>query len=96
MNFNINFNSSTGGVVVITIPNPAADITHTSSQSCRSCVVQQYSGTQVYMNINTAATASSASWKLSTTSPIAVSIDDVQKLHFIGTAGDVIQIMWRN
>jgi hypothetical protein len=94
-NFETNRNSSTGGVIIITIADPAADITHTESQPCRSCLVQQQSGTGVYMNIETAAAAATG-WKLSSTVPIAVPIDDVQKLHFFGTAADVVQIIWRN
>ena len=88
-------NSITGGVVIITIPNPAADITHTVSLPCRSCLVQQQSGTQVYLDIETAAAAATG-WKLSATSALPIPIDDVQKLHFFGTAGDVIQILWRD
>ncbi len=87
-------NSTIGGVVLVTIADPAADITHTASIPCRSCLVQQRSGTQVYMNIGTAAAAATG-WKLSSTTPIAVPVDDVQKLHFFGTASDVVQILWR-
>jgi len=94
-NFDTGLNSSTGGVIIITIPTPAADITHTTAQPCRSCLVQQQSGTQVYMNINTAAAAATG-WKLSATSALPTPVDDVQKLHFFGTAGDIIQIFWRN
>jgi hypothetical protein len=94
-NYGTEKNSSTGGVIIITIPNPAADITHTATQPCRSCLVQQQSGTQVYLNINTAAAAATG-WKLSATSALPIPIDDVQKLHFFGTAGDIIQILWRN
>jgi hypothetical protein len=92
-NLETNRNSYTGGFVAVTIANPAADISP-SSQPCRSCLVQQFSGTQAFMNIDAAATTST--WKLSSTSAIPVPIDDLSKLHFIGTAGDVIQILWRN
>ncbi len=88
-------NSRIGGVVLVTIATPTpADITHTASIPCRSCLVQQRSGTQIYMNIGTAAEAATG-WKLSSTTPIAVPVDDVQKLHFFGTASDVVQILWR-
>ncbi len=87
-------NSTIGGVVLVTIAATPADITHTASVPCRSCLVQQQSGTQVYMNIGTAAAAATG-WKLSSTTPIAVPVDDVQKLHFFGTASDVVQILWR-
>lgn len=89
----IDVNSITGGVVLVTIPDPAADTTYGTATPCRSCLVQQKSGTQVYMNID--ATATSSHWKLSSTTPIPVPIDDVNKLHFIGTAADVVQIMYR-
>lgn len=91
-----NVNSLTGGVVIITIPNPAADTTYGSSLPCRTCLVMQQSGTQTYMNIDEAA-ASGTGWKLSgsLTYPIEVAVDDVNKLHFIGTAADKVQILYR-
>jgi hypothetical protein len=88
-------NSITGGVIIITIPNPAEDIQHDESQPCRSCLVQQQSGTQVYLDIETEAAAATG-WKLSATSALPIPIDDVQKLHFFGTAGDIVQILWRD
>jgi hypothetical protein len=87
-------NSATGGVVIITIPDPAADTVHSSSVPCVSCLVQQISGTQAYMNIGTAAAAATG-WKLSSTTPIPMPIEDVQSLHFFGTAGDIVQILYR-
>lgn len=99
-NFPLDVNSYSGGVVIITIPNPAADTTYGSSLACRSCLVMQKSGTQAYMNIGTAVTtgtmATTTDWKLSSTTPIPVPINDVNTLHFCGTAGDRIQIVWRN
>jgi hypothetical protein len=93
-NLETNRNSSTGGVIMITIANPAVDKQYGTSTPCRSCLVQQFSGTQAYMNIDAAATTST--WKLSSTSAIPVPVDDINKLHFIGTAGDIIQILYRN
>jgi hypothetical protein len=85
-------NSETGGVQIVTIPNPAAD-TSPTAQTCVSCMVAQKSGTQAYMNIGAACTTSH--WKLSTT-PIEVPVTNLENLHFIGTAADLIQILWRS
>jgi hypothetical protein len=101
-------NSPNMRVLSVTIPDPAASVQAGadsatadsdgaktfSKMPCRSCLVQQFSGTQTYMAIGRAATAAATSFKLSTT-PIAVPIDDVAKLNFIGTAGDVVQILVR-
>lgn len=89
---NLTVNSNDGGVALVTIAGSPADISP-SAQPCASCLVQQKSGTQAYMNINAAATTSS--WKLSATAPIPVPVTDLSMLHFIGTAADVIQILWR-
>jgi hypothetical protein len=89
---NLMVNSRDGGVVLVTIAGSPADISP-SAQPCQSCLVQQKSGTQAYMDINVAATTSS--WKLSSTSPIPVPITDLSMLHFIGTAADVVQILYR-
>jgi hypothetical protein len=85
-------NSPLGGCVIVTIAGTPADISP-SSQACQSCLVQQLSGTQAYMNVNAAATTST--WKLSSTSPISVPVENLAQLHFIGTAADKIQILWR-
>ena len=96
-NLDTSINSITGGVVAVTIGNPAADI-QPDSQLCRTCIIQHYSGTQAYMNVDTAATAAATSWKISKTSGAVLEyeIDNLDKLHFIGTAGDIIQIIWRS
>lgn len=86
-------NSNTGGVAIVTIADPAADISP-DAQPCLSCLVLQQSGTQAYMNIGTPATAETG-WKLSSTMTIPVPITNLDKLHFFGTAGDVVQIVWR-
>ena len=91
-------NGGEGGVVCVTIGNPAADISP-SSQECISCLVAQKAGTQVYMQLNAAVTsatmATSTDWKLSTT-PIPVPVTNLNQLHFLGTAADNVQIAWRN
>ena len=97
-NYEVTRNSLTGSVIIITIPNPAADKVYGTSTPCRTCYVSYLSGTQPYMNIDTAAAAATG-WKLDKTAgtpPFEVPIDDVNKLHFFGTAGDKIQILWRN
>lgn len=92
-NVDLTKNSDTGGFVSVTIAATPADITP-DSQPCLSCLVQQKSGTQAYMNIR--AEASADTWKLSSTSPIPVPVRNLNQLHFFGTAADVIQILWRN
>jgi hypothetical protein len=104
-----NKNSSLGGVIAVTIAGGGANIqcgvsgttdsTGTitfSTFPVRSCLVQQYSGTQVYMNINVVATAAATAWKISSITPHPIPVDDLSKLNFIGTAGDIVQILWRN
>jgi hypothetical protein len=86
-------NSSGGGVVIVTIAETPASISP-SAQPCRSCLVQQKAGTQCYMNID--ATCTTSHWKLSSTSPIPVPVQNLSQLYFIGTAADTIQILWRN
>jgi hypothetical protein len=61
---------------------------------CKSCLIQQYSGTQAFLAIGRDATAAATSWKLSTT-PISLPIDDLAKINIIGTANDVVQIIAR-
>jgi hypothetical protein len=85
-------NSNNGGVVIVTIAGSPVDVSP-SAQPVVSCLVQQKSGTQVYMNIGAAATTSS--WKLSSTSPIPVPVTNLNLLHFIGTAADTVQILYR-
>ena len=95
-NLDTGLNSISGGVVAVTIANPAVDI-QPSSQPCRSCIIQYYSGTQLYMNVDAAATAAATSWKISKTdgAHLEYEIDNLNKLHFIGTAGDIVQIIYR-
>lgn len=85
-------NSKVGAVVLVTIGDPAADISP-DSRPCVSCLIQQKSGTQIYATQNE--TASASSWKLSSTTPIPVPVANLNQLHFYGTAGDIAQIWWR-
>jgi hypothetical protein len=91
-------NSNAGGVVCVVMPAASA-ATEASSQPCRSCLVSQKTGTQVYMQLyadpTSATMATSTDWKLSTI-PIPVPVTDIADMHFIGTENDVVQIMWRN
>ena len=88
-----NLNSGSGGLVTVTIANPAVDVSP-DAQPVKTCRVRHFSGTATFMNIDAAAVAAS-SWPLSTTIH-EVAIDDLSTLHFIGTAGDIVQIMWFN
>jgi hypothetical protein len=99
-------NSSLGGVIAVTLgsANIQCGVSGTTDSTgtitfttfpVRSCLVQQYSGIQVYMNIGVVATAAPTAWKIST-SPTPIPIDDLAKLNFIGTSGDIVQIIWRN
>jgi hypothetical protein len=85
-------NSGMGGYVTVTVAETPVDVSP-SNRPCRSCLVQQRAGTQVYMNINAAATTST--WILSKTAPISVPVKNLNQLHFIGTAADTVQILWR-
>ena len=89
-------NSETAGVVLVTIAGSPVDISP-SAQVCVSCLVQLKSGTGCYMNIGAAATTSHFLIpKAGTTPPIEVPVTDLSLLHFIGTAADVVQILWRS
>lgn len=89
-------NSEVGGVVLVTIAGTPADISP-SAQVCLNCLVQLKSGTGCFMNIGAAATTSSfAIPKFATSPPIEVPVTDLSQLHFIGTAADIVQILWRN
>ncbi len=108
-NFPLDVNSSKMGVISVTIPNPAASVTCGVSGTAdttgtitfttfpvRSCIIQQYSGTQICMNSEVTASVAATSWKLSATIPLPVPVDDLAKLSFCGTAGDIVQILWRS
>ena len=87
-------NSDMGGMVLVTIANPAVDV-QPDSQPCRYAVVTHRSGTQTYLNLNGAATTSS--WKLSTLMlPFTINVRNLNQLHFIGTPGDTVQVLWFN
>lgn len=90
-------NGGEGGVVIVTVPDPAADVSP-DSQEVTSCLVAQKAGTQAYMNFDEAVVpatmATSTDWKLSTT-PIPVPVHNLDQLHFSGTAGDLIMVLWR-
>lgn len=85
-------NSRSGGVQIVTI---AAGPTATSptSQKCRSCLVQHKSGTATFMNVGAAATTDHFALG---TNLVPVPIDNLNKLSFIGTVGDKVQILWRD
>jgi hypothetical protein len=90
---NLTVNSLDGGAALVTIGSPAVDISP-SAQPCQSCIVAQHSGSHaMYMNINTAATTSG--WLLSSTIPTTIAIADLSMLHFLGTAGETVQILYR-
>lgn len=84
-------NSDSGGLVMITIPTPAADILP-DSQPCLRAFVRHFSGTASFMNVNVAAVAAS-SWPLGSTIH-EMKVSNLNQLHFIGTAGDKVQILW--
>jgi hypothetical protein len=86
------YKNDVAGVEIVTIPNPAAS-TAGPDVPCIGALVQQNSGTQTYMDVDTAATTSS--WKLSATIPIPVPVSNLNHLTFIGTAGDLVQILYK-
>jgi hypothetical protein len=95
-NFSLNHNSSTGGVAIVTIPSPAADVTYGTSTPCRKCWVSMNTGSHDFYIDFTTATTSTSFKVVYTSSPIEIPIDDLNKLHFIGTATETISIMYVN
>jgi len=95
-NERVNLNSSTGGVQLVTIAGSPVTIAATD-QPCRYCYVQLKSGTACFMNIGAAATTSSFTIpKVGVVPALKVTVDDLNLLNFIGTAGDIVQILWFN
>ena len=91
--------SSAGGVQLVTIPSPAAS-TAATNQRCRKCWIQHKSGTATYMNVDGTASASSyllpkANAATGAEAPIAYEIENLNHLSFFGTAGDIVQILFR-
>lgn len=95
-NRRLDFNCITGGCVKVTIPNPAASTTYGTSIPCKFCYVHiGAAGDTTYMNID--ADASENTFLVGTpTVPNYVPIDDVNKLHFYGTAGNFVKILYFN
>jgi hypothetical protein len=88
---NLTQNSNDGGVVIVTMTG--SDVSP-SAKAIQSCLVQRSTGTTAaYMNINAAATSSSFLISGSTLYPVPIT--DLSMLHFLGTASDTIQILWR-
>ncbi len=89
--------ASTGwGWVKVTIAaGPAA--TQASARPIRSCMVYHYSGTGTYMSYSEA-TATTSAPALPTTLATAVSmpVENLNQLWFIGTANDVVMIIYRD
>ena len=94
-NLDTSINSLTIGVVIITIPNPAADVQYGTSVPCRTCWVSLNTGTHDFYVDGTTATTGTA-YKIAAAWEKEIQIDDINKLHFIGTAGEKIQVLYRN
>ena len=95
-NFDINRNSSTFGVVLVTIATGPASTAAAVSTPCRTCYVSLNTGSHdFYVDAITAATATG--FKIAAAAaPFEIPINDVQKMNFIGTAGEIVQILWRS
>jgi hypothetical protein len=62
---------------------------------CRSCRVFHYSGTATFMSYTTA-TANDIPLPTSSATSLNVPVRNLNTLHFIGTANDVVMIIWRD
>lgn len=90
---NLGENSGVMGIQLITVGAGPVSVAGTD-QPCRTCLVMQKSGTQAYMNIGAAATTSH--WKLLATDAIEVPVNNVNQINVNGTAGDIVQVLWRD
>jgi hypothetical protein len=90
----LNQNSPDWGIVKVTIGSPAAAISP-ASRSVLSCLVYKFSGTGCYM-ARTAASATDLLLPTTLATAISMPINDLAKLSFFGTAGDVVAILWRS
>jgi len=68
--------------------------TRATSQACRSCRVWHYSGTATFMS-NTTATANDIPLPTTSATALSMPVENLDELYFIGTANDVVIIMWR-
>lgn len=86
--------STEWGIVKVTIANPAASISP-DFKAVKSCKIYHFSGTKTYLARSSAA---DTDLELPTTLSTAfvLPIDNLAKLSFYGTAGDVACIVWRN
>lgn len=81
------------GLVTVTLAD--ANAARPSSQVCKSCRIRHFSGTATFVNPDGATDANATTdWPLGTT-VYDIPIDNLNKLSFIGTTGDKIQIWWR-
>jgi len=89
----LNYNSPDWGIVKVTIGNPAAAISP-AAKAVKSCKVYHFSGTATFM-APTAAAATDVALPTTAATALSMPIDDLAKLSFFGTAGDVVAILWR-
>jgi hypothetical protein len=110
-NRNLTINSEKIDIIAVTIASSPVDIRCGAAGTtnidgaflfalgekfCTSCAVRIYSGTNVYMAFERAASAAPTSWVLSSTY-MPVPVNDLAKMHFIGGSGsEVIQVMYRS
>ncbi len=86
-------NSETWGWTKVTIGSPAVSI-KPASKAVVSCKVYHYSGTGTFIDPDTATTACPS---LPTTFATAITmpVTNLNQMAFIGTAADVVMIIWR-
>ena len=86
-------NSGSWGWTKVTIgAGPAS--TQGPSQKCKSCRVFHYSGTATFMSYTTA-TANDIPLPTTSATALQIPIRNLNQLYFIGTANDVVMIIWR-
>lgn len=83
--------SDEGGAQKLTI---ASSIAQGSNQECRSILVVHGNDSAVYMNVG--GTADANDFYIPKNVPIPAPFDNCNKLHFYGTNGAVIRLLWRN
>lgn len=93
-------NSGEWGFFKVTIPAGPTAIspslaTHGIPNKVKSCRVWHFSGTATFMN-RSAAAATDIPLPTSVSSALQMPIDDLTKLSFIGTANDVVGLLWRS
>ncbi|HEY5141019.1 MAG TPA: hypothetical protein VIJ25_17145 [Methylococcales bacterium] len=89
--------SGSWGFATYTIPNDGVLKIQGGDIPCKSCKVYHFSGTGTFVAPTAATAAAATAPALPTTHATAISmpVDNVNKLWFIGTAGDKVTVIYR-